>query len=86
MNGRPEDLLALPVWVEGKDNIDWIGEKSIISQTNSHFPLPGKPESSGSEWWGRQPYWTEALHEISQAMQDGGHLVAIDVKKIGDQL
>ncbi|WP_234419507.1 hypothetical protein [Lelliottia sp. WB101] len=86
MNGRPEDLLALPVWVEGKDNIDWIGERSIISQTNPHFPLPGKPESSGSEWWGRQPYWTDALHEMSQAMQDGGRLVTIDVKKISDQL
>ncbi|WP_039031308.1 hypothetical protein [Leclercia adecarboxylata] len=86
MNGRPEDLLALPVWVEGKDNIDWVGEKSIISQTNPHFPLPGKSEPSGSEWWGRQPYWTDALHEMSQAMQDGGRLVNIDVKKIEDQL
>lgn len=37
---------------------------------------------SGSEWWGREPYWTEALHEISQAMQDGGRFVTIDVKKI----
>ena len=53
---------------------------------NPHFPLPGKPESSGSEWWGSQPYWTDALHEMSQAMQDGGRLVTIDVKKIGDQL
>lgn len=33
-----------------------------------------------------QPYWTEALHEMSQAMQDGGRLVTIDVKKIEDQL
>ncbi|BEU85286.1 hypothetical protein DAECLI1_35950 [Escherichia coli] len=87
MEGLPENLTTLPVWVEGQDNFNWIGNKSVISQSNPHFPLPiTKAGQSRGEWWGRQPYWTDALHEISQVMQDGGRLVTIDVKRIGDQL
>lgn len=40
MKGQPEDLSRLPIWVEGGDNFDWLGEKCTISQNNPYFPLP----------------------------------------------
>lgn len=87
MKGRPEDLARLPVWVEGQENLDWIGEKCIISQRNPHFPLPGlRHEPPHSEWWGNQPYWADALHDISKAMEDGDRVVTIDVKAIESPL
>jgi hypothetical protein len=85
MKGLPEDLLALPIWIDGHDNFEWIGIESVIARGNPVFPLPSSKESR-SEHWGKQPYWTDALDEISKAMESGGRLVTIDVEGISQSL
>lgn len=81
MKGRPEDLRTLPIWIDGQDNFEWIGTESAISSRNPVFPLPASKEPL-SEYWAQQRYWTDALDAISEAMQDGGRTVTIDVKRI----
>jgi len=50
MSSSPEDHSRLPIWVEGNDNIDWVGDKCVISSRNPYFPLPGvKMELNRSE-------------------------------------
>lgn len=85
MKGQPEDLRTLPIWIDGKDNFEWIELESVISSRNPVFPLPA-PKVPLSEHWGQQRYWTDALDAISEAMQDGGRTVTIDVKKIEQSL
>lgn len=40
MNGTPEDLRSLPIWIEGRENLVWDGLFSSISPDNPIFPLP----------------------------------------------
>ncbi|WP_242637200.1 hypothetical protein [Enterobacter cloacae] len=52
MNGRPEDLLALAVWGEGKDNIDWIGGNLLFLKqilVSLCLANPSRPEVKGVE-------------------------------------
>ncbi|MDD5462647.1 MAG: hypothetical protein PHG00_13610 [Methylococcales bacterium] len=37
-----------------------------------------------TQWWGNDPYWTDALDNISQAREDGGRFVTIDLAKLED--
>lgn len=85
MKGQPEDLRTLPIWIDGQDNFEWIEIESVISSRNPVFPLPASKDPF-SEHWGQQLYWTDALDAISEAMQDGGRTVTIDVKKIEQSL
>lgn len=85
MKGQPEDLRTLPIWIDGQDNFEWIEIESLISSRNPVFPLPSSKVPL-FEHWGQQRYWTDALDAISEAMQDGGRTVTIDVKKIEQSL
>lgn len=81
MKGLPEDLRILPIWIHGRENFEWAGTESAISSRNPVFPLPAS-EKPLSEHWAGQGYWTDALDAISEAVQDGGRTVTIDVKRI----
>lgn len=85
MKGQPDDLRMLPIWVDDRDNFEWIEAESIISTDNPIFPLPTSKVFL-SEHWGQQRYWTDALNAISEAMQDGGKIIKIDVKEIESYL
>ncbi|WP_301101493.1 hypothetical protein [Propionivibrio sp.] len=94
MKGNSEDLQTLPIWIADQDNLQWEGIASVISPENPSFPLPpisiNHSNTASSEertiWWGEQRYWTDALDAICLAMEDGGRLVTIDVKKIESHL
>lgn len=93
MKGNSEDLQTLPIWIADQDNLQWEGIASVISPENPTFPLPpisNHSNTASSEertiWWGEQRYWTDALDAICLAMEDGGRLVTIDVKKIESHL
>lgn len=85
MEAQPEDLRTLPIWIDGQDNFEWNDVGAVISSRNPVFPLPsyGKPLS---QHWGEQRYWTDALNAISEAIQDGGRTVTIDIKRIEPSL
>jgi len=90
MQGESENLLALPIWVEGRENLKWEGGSSSISPENPTFPLP--PNSNNprvdtsaeqqSIWWGRDTYWTDALESLEEAMASGRLTVTIDMNKV----
>lgn len=40
MKGESESLCILPIWVARKDNLTWVGIKSVIAPDNPTFPLP----------------------------------------------
>lgn len=90
MKGSPDEFQALPIWVANRENLHWDGLNSIISPENPEFPLPpkcfadihGDELNFKTEWWGNKRYWIDALDSISKAMEDGGRIVTIDVKKI----
>ena len=94
MKCKPEELQALPIWVADKESLRWDEQASIMSPRNPTFPLPPicctdtkkhnlKPDTI---WWGEQRYWIDALNSISTAMEDGGRIINIDMKKIDEHL